>query len=465
MRLITCLLCVILNLDAIAQDNYEEMARNAASLIYQDPAQALALSMQGFKLAQAAGDSSIQAYALKITGNVHYLLGNYAEALDHFTNAQLIYQALGDSTATAAMYGSEALVHKATEEYEKALETYDQAYNYLGPRSASIKAKLLNNEGTIYRLMENFDKAEQLFLESLELKKQLGDQKGVANTYTNLGNMKADEGKNKEAFRYFFKSQQIENQLKNDEGIAKNYNNLANLHLLGSSLDSAIWYAKKGLKIAEKIQTKIQIKEASEVLASAYEKKGNFKAAYNYFKLSQINKDSLYNEEEARKIGRLESKLDLVSKQKEVELLEERNRVAKAELMQKQQQQLFLILITILIVVAGTYVIITQQQRSRLKHQALEGEIAELRNDIKDQLVSNYQLEVSLDELNKKLVNPLSDREYDVLKNIFTNKTNQEIAEELYVSINTVKTHLRNLYNKLGVTNRKEALEQILKAT
>jgi LuxR family maltose regulon positive regulatory protein len=36
--------------------------------------------------------------------------------------------------------------------------------------------------------------------------------------------------------------------------------------------------------------------------------------------------------------------------------------------------------------------------------------------------------------------------------------TNQEIAESLFLSINTVKTHLRSIYRKLGVRTRRQAI-------
>ena len=53
---------------------------------------------------------------------------------------------------------------------------------------------------------------------------------------------------------------------------------------------------------------------------------------------------------------------------------------------------------------------------------------------------------------------PLSESELRVLRYLPTNLTGPEIAGELYVSLNTVKTHLRNLYAKLGTHSRAEAV-------
>ncbi|MFC4303749.1 response regulator [Cohnella boryungensis] len=51
----------------------------------------------------------------------------------------------------------------------------------------------------------------------------------------------------------------------------------------------------------------------------------------------------------------------------------------------------------------------------------------------------------------------LTDREMEVLKLIALGKSNQEIADELFIGIKTVKYHLTNLFGKLGVEDRTQA--------
>jgi LuxR family maltose regulon positive regulatory protein len=57
-----------------------------------------------------------------------------------------------------------------------------------------------------------------------------------------------------------------------------------------------------------------------------------------------------------------------------------------------------------------------------------------------------------------ELVEPLSERELEVLQLIADGLTNQEIASRLFLSLNTVKVHTRNIYGKLGVNNRTGAV-------
>jgi LuxR family maltose regulon positive regulatory protein len=56
------------------------------------------------------------------------------------------------------------------------------------------------------------------------------------------------------------------------------------------------------------------------------------------------------------------------------------------------------------------------------------------------------------------LVEPLTDRELEVLQLIGEGYSNQEIAEALVITLNTVKKHASGIYGKLGVHNRTQAV-------
>ena len=55
------------------------------------------------------------------------------------------------------------------------------------------------------------------------------------------------------------------------------------------------------------------------------------------------------------------------------------------------------------------------------------------------------------------LIEPLTEREIDVLKLIAEGCSNPEIAEKLFLSVGTVKTHVKHIYGKLGVDDRVKA--------
>ena len=60
----------------------------------------------------------------------------------------------------------------------------------------------------------------------------------------------------------------------------------------------------------------------------------------------------------------------------------------------------------------------------------------------------------------RELPEPLNERELTVLRFLPTNLSAAEIGSELFLSVNTVKTHMRKLYAKLDVHTRAEAVQR-----
>jgi DNA-binding NarL/FixJ family response regulator len=69
--------------------------------------------------------------------------------------------------------------------------------------------------------------------------------------------------------------------------------------------------------------------------------------------------------------------------------------------------------------------------------------------------------ELDLEKLNRRLLSPLSQREEEVLACIYKGLDTKGTAQAMYVSVNTVKYHLKNLYEKLDAHNRAELLYRL----
>jgi two-component system, NarL family, response regulator LiaR len=64
-----------------------------------------------------------------------------------------------------------------------------------------------------------------------------------------------------------------------------------------------------------------------------------------------------------------------------------------------------------------------------------------------------------IDEVNLQRLG-ISKREYEVLELISQGMSNQEIAERLFVSMSTVKTHVSNIFSKLDASRRTQAVQR-----
>ncbi len=89
------------------------------------------------------------------------------------------------------------------------------------------------------------------------------------------------------------------------------------------------------------------------------------------------------------------------------------------------------------------------------RHQTAHGALLA---DVVDLLRGEPAPSIDRDDLSQR--DELSPTELRVLRYLPTNLTRPEIASELYVSVNTVNTHIRSIYSKLGTRDRSAAVRR-----
>jgi LuxR family maltose regulon positive regulatory protein len=90
-----------------------------------------------------------------------------------------------------------------------------------------------------------------------------------------------------------------------------------------------------------------------------------------------------------------------------------------------------------------------------LRHVARQGVEA----DYVDRLLSAFaETDNQIFAPPQPLIEPLSERELEVLRLVVAGLANRDIAEELIISLNTVKWHTKNIYGKLQAHSRAQAI-------
>jgi LuxR family maltose regulon positive regulatory protein len=95
--------------------------------------------------------------------------------------------------------------------------------------------------------------------------------------------------------------------------------------------------------------------------------------------------------------------------------------------------------------------LLVRRIRAGTAHRALAGELGE---------ALDPRASGPPEQRSALVLEPLSDREAAVLRYLPTALSKAEIASEMFVSVNTVKTHMKNIYRKLDVTDRAQAVRR-----
>ncbi|MFY0687211.1 MAG: helix-turn-helix transcriptional regulator [Cyclobacteriaceae bacterium] len=265
------------------------------------------------------------------------------------------------------------------------------------------------------------------FQKAIDLKIHLGDKTGLIGSYSNYAMLLSDMGKITAAF----------GQLEKADSLTE---------LVGDNLFAV---------------TNLQTK------ASILEKTGRLSEANAAIKQAMGMLTEALNEDRNKKIAEWEVKFETAMREAEISNLKLANELERTNALKARSQLIGAIVVGVLLLLFLLIFFSLRLRKKEAERIAQESQLDALQKrfiEIQGGLTA-LDMDLDYEELNGKLHNALTEREFEVLKLSLDGKSNSEIAKSLFISISTVKFHLRNNYNKLGVQNRKEAMEYVIKSS
>ncbi|MEH2183940.1 tetratricopeptide repeat protein [Nostoc sp.] len=217
--------------------------------------------------------------AEKIAIDVTTVLARTWINLSQFRQATKICQITLKITDNYHIFHQLARSEKELGEIELALKDYKQALSRCPVEDEKNKAAILHNLAEIYGQQGQVPIATNLFEQSLEITKRLGDFKGQAATLHDLATIYASQGQSDKAITYLQQVTEIDERLDNLPGKATTLNTIATIYVNQRKLQEAITYLQESFGIYKNIgNVQGQVVTALN-LANIYDMQGKHKDA------------------------------------------------------------------------------------------------------------------------------------------------------------------------------------------
>ena len=476
---------------------------------FQYPEKSRNVAKKAMVVAEKNDDDSLRMIAYRGYGLAQKTIGNYDSSFFYYDKAFDIAKELEDSLCQGTIFRLRGTTFRRKGEIDLAFESYYAAARIFELLKDTLElVKSYNDMGVLYNggLYADFSKALANFKKCAAVIEQLKDTNMLSILYPNmayayqglaqydsaiyylgiiidwnknnnnlassvidlrvLSTIYQKKGELDNALNTSLEGLEIARQLNDNQSLIEALQNTCYIYLELKQAEKALPLARESLKLSLKVNSNHRRLFSYQYLYRSFELTKNLDSAFYYIKIYATEKDTMTSANLTRKLAEMETKYETEKKDIEIQLLTAEQELSQQELNRKQQQQISLIIIFSFLIVLAGYFVYSNRQKHRLKEEVLRNQVASMQDQVW-RLTRNDpgKSEVTLQKLNEQLINPLTSREMEVLELILQNAPNPEIAEKLFISINTVKFHLKNLYEKLDVENRRQAVQLIIKSS
>jgi len=321
---------------------------------------ALSIGKEGLQLAEKNEDPASAGQLQRQIGEAYYFRGNYDEAAKLFFRSVSALEKTNEKDALAKTYNALAKLYRKTRDLNQSLENYDKAmalYRSLND-SAGIAA-IYNESGVVFEYRKDYDKAIERYSTSLHIDEIRKDSMGICYALSNLAGVYTLQNKFTEAEKYLDRSLAYRKQMKDSFALILNYSDLGSVYFSAGQWEKAKAFVDTSNLLAE-IMNYPELKSTNyELLSQIEEKRGNYKAAFEYDKLKTVIHDSLFSLEKTKQIQELNTRYETEKKESRI---------------QDQQKQIrlqnILMIAVILLVLLGAMLGYAQYRRRLWRQEA-----------------------------------------------------------------------------------------------
>jgi ATP/maltotriose-dependent transcriptional regulator MalT len=409
---------------------------------------------KAIRCAQKANDPLTESDALNNLGVAIGYTGHPDSAFYYLEKALKIRENLGDTTRLAATYRNMGEVLRVLRRLDEAANYCQEAYRMIpGINNFRITVNIYNETAYLHELANRLDSAAFFYQKLIEISKKNDFTRGLAVGYSNLASVYQREKKYTEALELMNLGLQLDKKIGHGYGIMSSYHVIAVCYNEMEKFKTALQYLDSATALCDSSWvTDFQGIEHSKYIANKGLKK--YQEALNHYERSVILNDSIFNEKKRKNIAEILTKYETEKKEQQIEILNKTN-----ELQQRRNRiQLLILIVVLLISFSGATIswLIIKNKNHRIHKMNLE-----LRNYLLQIRESAKNKEEPADSLTRLQADfGLTQREAEILELIAQGITNVELGEKLFVSKNTVKYHIKNIYIKLDVKNRVQALRK-----
>jgi tetratricopeptide (TPR) repeat protein len=224
-----------------------------------------------------------RAFALNNIGSSYTYQGNYAKAIESYTQSLKIKEEIGNKKGIAHSLNNIGVIYKEQGDYARAIESYTQSLKIeeeVGDKKGI--AISLNNIGGIYTNQGDYAKAIDYCTQSLKIEEEIGNKQGIATSLNNIGDIYSHQGDNVKAIDYYSRSLKTEEEIGNKRGIANTLNNFGSIYKEQGDYTKAIDYHNQSLKIKKELGDKKGISGSLNDIGNIYKEQGDYTKSFEY---------------------------------------------------------------------------------------------------------------------------------------------------------------------------------------